>query len=351
MTAAATPMRTAFAEFWRGLAMIAVANSGIALLFVASNEHGFLRNFIFSQCIGLSIYIAVKGLCDLRGRRRPGLAEAVIGVPLGAIVGFALGGWMNDVPLLAGEPRLLFMSGVAALLFGGIGSYFFYARARMAEAEAEARAEKLRRLEQETLSTQTDLRLLQAQIEPHFLFNTLSNVVGLIDSQPADAKAMLLNLTQLLRTSLARTRREAVTLEEELDLLRAYLGIMGIRMGARLHWRIDADPELLALLLPPLLVQPLVENAIQHGLEPCPAGGMLTIRCSRETGHLVVSVEDSGIGLNGLSGQGIGLANVRARLAARYGGGATLSLNANPAGGLTARLTIPLSDHAPADRR
>jgi len=339
----------------RETARVFIGNSLIALFLTAVSEHGFTSNFIYSQCFGLSIYAVIRALCHIRRRTRPGLAEAVAGIPLGGMVGFALGTWAHGLSLaavLGGHPRSLIMSAASAVLFGGGASYFFYSRTRLAEAEAEIRAEKLRRVEQEALTARTELRLLQAQIEPHFLFNTLSTVVGLIDADPPAAKAMLLDLTALLRTALARTRRPAVALAEELDLLRAYLGIMAIRMGDRLRWRIDADRDTLELQLPPLLVQPLVENAIRHGLEPKPAGGTLTVRCRRNAARdaVEIEVEDSGAGFANAAGSGVGLANVRERLRACCGAAATLALEAPPEGGVLARLVVPCANHAPADR-
>jgi signal transduction histidine kinase len=337
----------------REAALVAVGNSFIALFLTAITEHDFTSNFIYSQCIGLSIYASIMGLCRARRRTRPGLAEALAGIPLGGMIGFALGTWANGLSLammLGGHPRALVMSAASALLFGGVASYFFYSRARLVDAEAEARTEKLRRLEQEALTAQTELRLLQAQIEPHFLFNTLSNIVGLVDADPAAAKNMLLDLTALLRTALARTRRSAVALSEELDLLRAYLGIMAIRMGPRLQWRIEADADTLDAQLPPLLVQPLVENAIRHGLEPRHEGGSLTIRCRRAGDDIEIAVEDSGRGFAESQGGGVGLANVRERLRACCGESARLALETSPAGGVSARLTLPYANHAPADR-
>jgi sensor histidine kinase YesM len=246
------------------------------------------------------------------------------------------------------ESNGLLVAGATAALFGAIGTWYFHDEARFQEAQSEVRAERLRRIEQESLATRSELAILQAQIEPHFLFNTLSNVVGLIDTDPAAARKMLLDLTALLRTTLARTRKPVVTLGEELDLLRAYLGIMAVRMGPRLAWEIDADPEVLSAWLPPLLVQPLVENAIRHGLEPKPEGGRLIIRCRRRDGFLDVAVEDTGCGFPDDAADGLGLANVRKRLQAAGGDEAALTLTIAPGGGVTAALRLPFVDHEPA---
>jgi sensor histidine kinase YesM len=158
---------------------------------------------------------------------------------------------------------------------------------------------------------------------------------------------MLLNFTALLRTSLTRTRRPTVTLGEECDLLRAYLEIAAIRMGARLVWRIDAEPATLAASLPPLLVQPLVENALRHGIEPKPEGGTLTIRSYLADSALIVEVANTGCTFPLNAPEGVGLANVRERLHACYGQRASLELEAGEGGGLTARIRLPYELHEP----
>jgi sensor histidine kinase YesM len=318
----------------------------VVIAFFLSTVAGYALgvSLVYSNCIGLSIYALVRGSCFLRGQSRPGWLDAVVGIPLGFVLGFVLGTWANGRTLayvLDTYPHVGLISGLTALLFGAIAIYHFHGQARIQEAEAQAQAERLQRTEQEALATHAELARLQAQIEPHFLFNTLSNVVGLIDTDPAAARSMLFDLTALLRTSLARSRRTDVSLGEELEMLRAYLGIMAIRMGPRLSWSVEADDDVLKAHLPPLLVQPLVENAIRHGLEPKPEGGRLAIRCRRQHDKVMIEVEDGGRGFGDGGSEGVGLANVRERLRACYGAGAALSLETNAAGGVTARLELP----------
>jgi hypothetical protein len=348
-------MPISWPAFGRDLLLVAVYNTAVGLFLTALTRYGFAVNLVYSNCIGTCIYIAVRGPCLITGQRRIEWMHGLIGIPVGFAVGFVLATWLNGFTLasvLEHEPNALLIAGVTAALFGVLGTWHFHDEARVQEALADARAERLRRIEQEALTTHTELALLQAQIEPHFLFNTLSNVVGLIETQPTVARTMLLDLTALLRTSLARTRRSEVTLAEETDLLRAYLGIMAVRMGTRLRWRIEADDTILALHLPPLLVQPLVENAIRHGLEPKPEGGDLVIRCVRVGDMAVVEVEDSGCGLVGTANaDSVGLSNVRERLAACYGSAASLTIESNAFGGVTACLHLPWSAHASSDRR
>ena len=286
----------------------------------------------------------MRASCVWLGPNRAGWVDAAIGIPLGFATGFIIASWLSGyslVEVIGTHPQSLVVSASTALLFGALGSWHFYGQARLLEARALAQAEAQRRAEGDAALARAELTRLQAQIEPHFLFNTLSNVIGLIDTNPGIARTMLIDLTSLLRTSLTRTRRGEVTLGEELDVLRAYLGIMAVRMGERLDWRVDAAPELLGLHLPPLLVQPLVENAIRHGLEPKPAGGHLAVSCRRDGDGLLIEVADDGQGFGVTSGDGVGLANVRERLNACYGERARLTLASNALAGVTARLHIP----------
>jgi len=333
------------------LLLVLVYNAAIALFLTAVTAFAWSINFVYAQFIGFAIYGAVRASHLIWGHDRPGWINAVLGIPLGGAVGFTLATWTEGFTLgevLRTYPDGAIVSGATALIFGVLAVWHFRDEARLLEAQAEARAERLRRSEQEALATRTELALLQAQIEPHFLFNTLSNVVGLVDTDPAAARCMLLDLTALLRVSLARTRRTDVTLEEELELLRAYLGIMAMRMGDRLDWRVDAEPATLAAHLPPLLVQPLVENAVRHGIEPEPEGGRLAIHCRRAGEVLVIEVDNSGGVFAPKSQEGVGLANVRERLRSCYGNRAAIELEPHDGGGLTARIRLPFDDHVRA---
>jgi len=227
--------------------------------------------------------------------------------------------------------------GSGAILVAG---YVFYLRAQA--AEEEARGAQLRRSALETQQLATRLRLLQAQVEPHFLFNTLSNVRRLCQSDAAAGRAMLAQLTRYLRAALPRMRGNETTLAEEIDLVSAYLGVQKIRMGMRLETSIDAPAPLLAARVPPMMLATLVENAIKHGIAPLAEGGSILIKARASGGALTLSVADNGQGLTAASGSGVGLANIRARLAALYGERAALRLEANAPRGVTAIITLPL---------
>ena len=194
--------------------------------------------------------------------------------------------------------------------------------------------------------TEAKLHLLHAQVEPHFLYNTLASAQLLTRSDPARAEAMLGHLIQYLRRSLPSAEEEMSTLGAELERALAYLEILKIRMGDRLDVQIDVPEALRATPLPAMMLQTLVENAIKHGLEPRTGGGTVWIRARRDEGGVAVTVADNGEGFNTkTSGTGIGLKNVRERLRLRYDGTANLSVIANFPAGVAATITVPA--HAP----
>ncbi len=190
--------------------------------------------------------------------------------------------------------------------------------------------------------TAAKLSLLHAQVEPHFLYNTLASAQYLTRSDPPLADEMLGNLITYLRHSLPRTDSSASTLGEEVDRARAYLEILKIRMGPRLDLQIDVPKHLLTLPFPTMMLQTLVENAIKHGLEPRTSGGTVWMLATEGDGRVAVTVADDGQGFSDQSnGTGIGLRNVRERLRLAYGGDASLSVVANFPSGVAATITVP----------
>jgi signal transduction histidine kinase len=191
-----------------------------------------------------------------------------------------------------------------------------------------------------------ELRSLRYQVNPHFLFNTLNSLSSLvITSKPKEAEAMIQNLSNFYRTSLSSDPLEDVTLEEEVDLQRLYLEIEGVRYPKRLRTEIDIAPDLMNQHVPALILQPLVENAIKYGVSRTTRPVTISIRAQAEADHMVISVSDDGdpIDTEHVGGNGIGLANVRDRLEARYKSTARLDTETLSAGGFVARLTLPLS--------
>lgn len=198
-----------------------------------------------------------------------------------------------------------------------------------------------------------DLRLgvLQAQVEPHFLFNTLASVRALVRQDPAQAEATLDALVDFLRATIPRLRDGQAalqsTLGEQLDLCTRYLALMQLRMGGRLHYTVQAEPALREQTFPPALLITLVENAIKHGIEPKRGEGRIDLVASLAHGQLWVQVCDDGAGLVPGTSGGLGLVNVRQQLAARYGERAVLRLRALEGGGVCAEVGIPV-DQVPA---
>ncbi|MBT2119660.1 histidine kinase [Dyella sp. LX-66] len=186
------------------------------------------------------------------------------------------------------------------------------------------------------------LNLLHAQVEPHFLYNTLASAQYLTRTDPARADEMLGHLIAYLRHSLPRTGDALSTLADELERSRAYLEILRIRMGDRLKLEIDVAPDLLATPLPPMMLQTLVENAVKHGLEPKPGGGTIWLLGRAKDDAVAITVADDGQGFSEAgSGTGIGLKNVRERLGLVYGNAASLAILANFPSGVAATLTVP----------
>jgi hypothetical protein len=216
------------------------------------------------------------------------------------------------------------------------------AEAQAARATETAEAEALKRQ-----VVEARLAAMQAQVEPHFLFNTLASIDHLIETDAPRASRMQKNLIALLRASMPSMREThaagARDLKRELAVVRPYLEILKMRMEERLQTSIDVPEGLLSAEFPPMMIQSLVENAIQHGLEPKPEGGSLTLRAQIVHGKLAFSVADTGLGFgrSASPGTGVGLANIRERLALLYGTRAALEVQENPHGGTIVTITVP----------
>ena len=218
---------------------------------------------------------------------------------------------------------------------------FFADRSRASQRMAEAKRKEAdyHRLGQQV--TEAKLAALQAQVEPHFLYNTLASVQALTEVDPAKANEMTGHLIQYLRNALPKMRESVSTVGQEVELVRAYLSILQMRMGTRLAFDIAVPENLMALPFPPLMLPSLVENAIKHGLEPQREGGEVRIGATLDGGRLKLSVADTGRGFAETLGAGVGLANIRERLAALYGDAARLTLEGNSPRGVVATIEVP----------
>jgi sensor histidine kinase YesM len=213
---------------------------------------------------------------------------------------------------------------------------------RKAEIEARQAGVKANVANLEKQLMQAQMAALQAQVEPHFLFNTLALIGQLIETDPPEAARVHAHLIDYLRATLPQLRtRGGGTLGKQCDMVKAYLAIMQARMKERLQVQFIVPTFLESAPFPPMMLQSLVENAIKHGLEPKIAGGVITVRAQVVEATLVVDVCDNGIGINLHAPDGVGLANIRERLQLLYGDAAKLVIEAQAAGGCCASIRLP----------
>jgi sensor histidine kinase YesM len=233
--------------------------------------------------------------------------------------------------------------GIYFALGGGLALGGYVRESRQWEHARQQRA--IAEMAQARREAELRLAVLQAQVEPHFLFNTLASIRALVRSDSHRAEATLDALSAHLRTTMpavqAGTALPESTLSQQLAVAESYLEVMRLRLGGRLSVCVDADAEARAQPFPPLLLITLVENAIKHGIEPKRGPGEVRIEARREGAQLVIEVLDDGVGLNPGLGGGVGLANVRAQLAAAHGEAASLDVAARAVGGCAARLRLP----------
>ena len=337
-----------WSALWTTLFCVAIA----VLLWLTNLANNFEECLVISLTIGWSI-LAVHIFAGAKLEPALGLLLTnAVATALGLALATSLLGiyvWLTPVQIDA----LNWTTAGPALFFGAIGTIIFSSMAREHQMREELSKAELAQLATERALTEAKLKTLQAQIEPHFLFNTLTTTMGLIHTNPQAAEETLQQLTKLLRNSLSRTRTDQTTLSEELSLVDAYLRISKIRMGERLHFSVDCDEQIKAVSLPPMLVQPLVENAITHGLEPSENGGQIFVSAKRAGQGLEIRVTDTGLGLpsstassntesrGSTSGTNTGLRNIRDRLQQLYGPASSLRLTINEPTGVTATLFIP----------
>jgi sensor histidine kinase YesM len=335
---------------WRGvrdffvLTMLFCALIAGVTTLAAPSLPAFARWLLIAESIGLvgaAVGTAVGRLNFLR-KLRPIHAHLVIfaiAVPIGYVVGSSI------AYSILGEPWPIFQAHprrIIALITTGLAALFIvYFDAMRQRIENEAAA----RIEAQRLASESQLRLLRAQLEPHMLFNTLANLRTLVEVDPTLAQTMIDQVIIYLRSALTASREESTTLKQEFAQLRAYLEIMALRMGARMHYRLELPAELESFRIPPMMLQPLVENAIKHGVEPKIGSSEIAVRADNGGRALTITVADTGLGLSAdasdRQGTSYGLTHVRERLRAFYGPGATLSISGNEPQGVRATVSIP----------
>jgi signal transduction histidine kinase len=341
-----------------GVAQVAAASAVVwavaaALLYIlAPSLDSFPRLLLFAECVGLTMLACVLLLQPQQRLGRLGagtrwLLTGVIAIPVGYLLGHQIAFLLLGEPMRMGGHRHI---GLVPILFtvlvGGLGLRHFATREQLAR-ETAARSEAQR------LAVDSQLRLLRAQLEPHMLFNTLANLRSLVREDVDRAESMIDQLIVYLRSALAASQTESVVLSREFAQLRAYLDIMALRMGPRLSYRLDLPAALEHTEVPPMLLQPLVENAIKHGLEPKVGQGSIEVVARALPGGIEIRVSDSGLGLppdeDGdrpeLSARptntSYGLQHVRDRLRVLYGHRARLNLERLDPTGVSAVVFIP----------
>ncbi len=332
-------------------------NIGIAIiLFVIFENASFKNQFITTQFMGLNIcffiyvsefllqkfysekfnktWIFMRFITDIIG--------VFIGIISGAIMFilyFKQASFINiDIEMIKG---LVY----GGMLFGGIvcyiaGSHLYYA-GKIDFAEKKIDKEKIKRISSERNAFETKLKLLEAQIEPHFLFNTLTNILELMDTNVDKSKNMLMDLSCFLRSSVSRIKKGRNTLRDEINIIQAYLNIFKVRMGVRLTFNINITDEIMDMSFPSMLIQPLVENCIKHGLGKKLNGGEILVNGKKEDDIVVIEIIDNGDGMRENFLPGMGLKNVMERIDLLFGDKGRLILNKNLPQGLKAIIQIP----------
>ena len=322
--------------------------TGICAVAAAMVVRSFLNTYpdllVSALCVGYTSMLLFTVAGNMRQRRLPREVVQVGAIVLGSFVGTVLAGIVKgrDIRHMFSER----LEGVSITMGLGIGfgcvvvAWYILREKHARERERMMRAEAERhQLEKNVLEAR--LALMQAQVEPHFLFNTLANVQHLVETDPPEASRVLDSLIKYLRAALPQMRESTTNLGRELEMARAFLEINRVRMGSRLQFAIEVPETLKTHAFPPMMLISLVENAVKHGVDPCCDCGTITIRAREDEGRLRVSVEDTGEGIKPKKGGGVGLSNIRERLKALYGTSARLVIEEREPRGVVASIEVP----------
>jgi signal transduction histidine kinase len=354
-------MNSVLHSFWRRGGIVLATSLVAGLLQALGRPDGrWDAQFVYSVASGLCIWLLLEALRwalkTPKDRILPRGPAAGLGLLACMGLGWVLGTWIGDAylgkstwELAQREPqRIVQFVGVGMVATLGVLAWFAH-QLRQAQLEgAQLRQAQLELALQASQrhASEAQLQLLRSQLEPHMLFNTLANLRALIEVDPPRALEMLDRFNTWLRSSLQASRRADAegTLAEEFARLDDYLALMAVRFGPRLRHRLSFDPSMSNAALPALLLQPLVENAIVHGLEPMAQGGQLSVRAWTEGDMLHCEVMDDGVGLSPRHREGLGLSHVRQRLASLFGEAAGLAIGpcAPPCTGTRVHLWWPL---------
>jgi hypothetical protein len=309
---------------------------------VAEIAGAWLVGFGDLATIGAVVLVALMLGGRVPARRLP-LRAALFALTV--LVGAFLGEWLvlwrqwGAWPVVPYEVVLL--RALRWLPIGLVSGAIILVRQRARETAARLHESEVTRLQLDQQRVATELQVLQAQIEPHFLFNTLATIRRLYQTDPARGRSTLADFIHYLKSALPEMRARETTLGREVDLIAAYLDVLRVRMGNRLEYEIEVAPALRDQRIPPLSLATLVENSIKHGLSALPEGGKVSVHAWIDGDELVVRVTDTGLGIRASGGTGTGLANLRVRLRGLYGEAGQLVLAPNDPRGLAATLSIP----------
>lgn len=342
--------QTLLSLFLERLTYVVICNTLISIflyLTVSQIVHNLFFSFVFSQSIGLSSYLSAWGLITLCKAQRSdwgwtqGIAGTMIGAMSGTIIGFLLVGDVKKVDDLLYSEDFYLILGIG-IWYGLITTYYFLSQDKIFCAQQALHQKQIHLLESEKNLIELQLSALQAQIEPHFLFNTLSNILSLIETNPKHSHAMLECFILYLRGTLDSTRENTIELAEEINNVSAYLDVIKYRMGNRLSVNIEVPEELSQIKIPPMLLLNLVENSIKHGLEPKVDGGTIKVRVEKNTVSIIITIEDTGMGIQDHhSNSGIGLSNTRERLALFSHNDAKMTIEQNQPQGTRVTINLP----------
>jgi signal transduction histidine kinase len=321
---------------------ISAAAAGVVVWFFSNT---YIDLLVSALCMGYSIMLAITIAGNVRQQRIPREAAQMLGVVLGSSLGILLVGVVKGRDLLTMFTERLWGVTITTSMGIGFGCVFtamLILREQRARALADLHKAESERHQLEKQVMATRLQVMQAQVEPHFLFNTLANVQHLVQADPQAASRMLDNLIRYLRIALPQMRESASTLGREMDMAAAYLEIFKIRMGTRLSYSMQLPHSLRDENFPPMMLITLVENAIKHGIDPSVDAGEVVLSAEVKEGKLVVKVADTGEGFQPKKGGGVGLSNIRERLATLYGKSAKLQLEENQPRGVVATIEVPM---------
>ncbi|MEW6367224.1 MAG: histidine kinase [Acidobacteriota bacterium] len=315
---------------------------------------GFLQCLVYSNSIGFLVAYSLGGLYSwltslptLAGVMLLNLLLIVSGI-LGDQLGRAISNLFLPMQLLPEwmrkENRLIdyLVSAAICILVGNLVYFYLNLRARWEQSKERLRQQELFQERLWKLKAEAELSALQARIHPHFLFNTLNSIASLVRENPELAESIIEKLAGLFRYSLASSRSPSVALENELAFVKSYLEIEKIRLGRRLQFAVTADDLSTKVRIPGLLLQPIVENAVQHGIAPKETGGTVNVHAGIEAERCVITVMDDGSGFGGTDPpDGYALENIRERLMAAFGAGAQLKVDRTPDGWTRVSMNLP----------